>query len=89
MTAIRQEITVQANGLIEVRSSELHEGDLAEVTIWIKPKVQIQTDDDLPPQKDWRDFLGCLGPGDHGSSDNESIDRDLAASYLDNHEPEK
>jgi hypothetical protein len=86
MVAIKQEVTVQANGLIEVRSPELHEGDVAEVTVLIKAAAKDATSGAKKPN--WRDFIGYLGPGDHGSSDNVAIDRDLAASYLDKHEPE-
>jgi len=85
MTAIRQEVTVQANGLIEVRSPELHEGDIAEVTVRVKA-VPAKSEDGNKPS--WRDFIGAFGSGG-GSSDNESIDRDLADSYGDNHDPQK
>jgi hypothetical protein len=86
MNAIRQEVTVQQNGIIEVRSPELRTGDEAEVIVLIKPAPRLEASDD--EKRNWRDFMGCF-KGDHGSADNESIDRDLAASYMDTHEPKE
>jgi hypothetical protein len=84
MNAIRQEVVVREEGILEVRSPELRIGDEAEVIVLIKPAPNLETADD--DKLDWRDFMGCF-MGDHGSADNESIDRDLAASYMDTHEP--
>jgi len=86
MDAIQEQVVIASDGVLELHSSQLRAGD--KVMVVITP-VPMPADNEGKPKRSWRDFIGALGPGDHGSSDNESIDRDLAASYADNHEPEK
>ena len=73
--AIRQVVTVGSGGVVEVRSSELHEGDQAEVTVVVK----------LPAGSaspgGWRRYAGAVNSKDLASADNPRIDADLAAEY--------
>src|SRR5438105_1147024 len=39
LAAIKQTVTIQSQGLVEVRSPELHEGDQAEVTVLITQRA--------------------------------------------------
>ena len=85
MTAIKQKVYIQADGVLQLNAPKLIAGDSVEVVVLIKRAAKVPTGG--KPKLSWRDFAGALGPGNHRSSDTESIDRDLANSYLDKHEP--
>jgi hypothetical protein len=77
--AIKQVVTVQAAGVLEVRSPDLHPGDQAEVTVVVTPKSNQTTQP--PTGGDWRDLAGAINSADPCGSDNERIDADLANEY--------
>jgi hypothetical protein len=77
--AIKQVVTVQAAGVLEVRSPDLHAGDQAEVTVMVTPK---SSDAAAPtPGGHWSDFAGAVNTADPRGADNEGIDADLANEY--------
>jgi hypothetical protein len=52
VTAVRQNVTVQRGGVIEVRSADLREGDWAEVIVLVEPPA-------VPPHRaTWSEFVG-------------------------------
>ena len=78
-TAIKQIVTVQAGGVVEVRSPELHEGERAEVTVVVvQPARRLQG---AASGGRWRRFAGAFNSRDARAGDNESIDADLATEY--------
>lgn len=83
VAAIRQQVTVQPGGVIEIRSPELEPGSRAEVIVLIGS--------DPGPgshgSADWRRHAGALRSGRSDLSDNEHIDADLAREHADPHEP--
>ena len=76
--AIKQIVTVRSGGVIEVHSPELHEGDLAEVTVIVVPA---EGEDRPHGTGGWRRYAGAANSGDRRAGDNERIDADLAAEY--------
>jgi hypothetical protein len=83
VAAIRQQVTVQADGLIEVRSPELRAGARAEVIVLVEqPASPASGSEEL--QRAWdrlRRHAGAVSGGDPRASDNERIDADLAREY--------
>jgi hypothetical protein len=77
--AIRQVVTVQAAGVLEVRSPDLRPGDQAEVTVVVTPKSQDASQSSS--RRDWRDLAGAINSSDPHGADNERIDADLANEY--------
>jgi hypothetical protein len=97
VAAIRQQVTVQPGGVIEIRSPELEPGVRAEVIVLIgarpapaagAPDAAASPPPADPNGGDWRGFAGSLRSGTPGASDNDRIDADLAREHLDPHEPE-
>jgi hypothetical protein len=83
VAAIRQQVTVQADGLIEVRSPELRAGARAEVIVLVEqPAAPVRSPED--PQVAWERLLrhaGAVKGGDPRAGDNDRIDADLAREY--------
>jgi hypothetical protein len=95
VVAIRQEVTVQPGGVIEVRSPELTPGARAEVIVRLEKASADQAATVGEPSSTasadaWdrlRRHAGAVSTDGSSGSDNESIDRDLAREYLDPHDP--
>jgi hypothetical protein len=88
VASIRQRVTVQADGLIEVRSPELQPGTEVEVIVLVDlVRKQTEPPGDVPPLRGWRSYAGVLNSGDPQSADNDRIDADLARSYGATNEP--
>jgi len=76
-TAIKQIVTVQPGGVVEVRSPELREGDQAEVTVVVR-----QPAGEAPPAPaGWRRYAGAINSKETHGADNQRIDADLADEY--------
>lgn len=87
MVTIRQNIKVDVDGLVEVRSADLRAGDTAEVIVLVD---RVPTDNSVEssfPRKGWRHYAGIVNSGDPNSSNNERIDADLARHYASTNEP--
>jgi hypothetical protein len=84
-TAIRQVVTVQPGGVIEVRSPELHAGDQAEVTVVVtQPTTTAASrggDAASSSAGGWRRYAGAIDSTDARAGDNARIDADLADEY--------
>lgn len=86
VAAIKQRVTVQAGGLIEVRSPELRQGQQADVIVLIEsaaatpPRPEVDPTGDTPLAR-LQKFAGAFDSGDPHASDNERIDADLANTY--------
>jgi hypothetical protein len=85
--AVKQRVTVQPGGLVEVRAPELAErlGEEAEVIVLLNGRAgehQLRTSSGR-----WRRFAGSVQSGDPHSADNDRIDADLAREYGATHEP--
>jgi hypothetical protein len=90
MVAVKQMVTVQAGGRIEVTSPELLPGAQAEVIVIMaeqpaagaaatRPKL---TDEEYrEANRKLERFLGAVNSGDPRSGDNDRIDADLAREY--------
>jgi len=81
VTAIRQQVTVQPGGVIELRSPELMAGARAEVIILLgseSPTTGIlpagPAGSQVQPLPDWRRYAGTCKGGVQGSPDNDRID---------------
>ena len=90
VAAIRQHVTVQAGGVVQVSSPELTPGASAEVIILITAQpdgrppypAAALSEPSAPRAGNWRRHAGALrGGGDPRASNNERIDRDLASEY--------
>ena len=79
---IKQVVTVQSAGVLEVRSPELRPGDRAEVTVVLMPATEQVADSKTTGTGSWRRYAGAINSGNPGGSDNESIDADLAREYM-------
>jgi hypothetical protein len=79
---IRQVLTVQSSGVLEVRSPALHCGDRAEVTIVLMPAAEESSPTKTTETGGWRRFAGAVNSGNPNAGDNESIDADLAREYM-------
>jgi len=77
--AIKQIVTVRAGGVVEVRSSELHEGDQAQVTVVVMRTAS--TEPGAARAGGWRRYAGAVNSTDARAGDNEQIDADIAAEY--------
>lgn len=77
---IKQRVTVQPGGVVEVRSPELTPGARAEVTVLVEQAGPAPAEPGRPVA-DWRGFAGAVDSGDPRSSDNDRIDADLAREY--------
>jgi hypothetical protein len=80
-TAIKQVVTVESAGVLEVRSPELHAGDRAEVTVVVIPQLNQPTVPAPSGAGDWRRYAGAVRSGDPNAGDNQSIDAALADEY--------
>jgi len=87
MVTIRQNIKVDVDGLVEVRSADLRAGDTAEVIVLVDRSPAPSDETGEPRRKNWRDYAGIFNSGDPHSSDNERIDADLARSYAATNDP--
>jgi len=94
VAAIRQQVTVQPGGVIEIRSPELPPGARADVIVLLATPTSDATSRPAPnappagPQSaGWRSYAGAFHGGDPTLSDNRRIDADLAREYDDPHEP--
>jgi hypothetical protein len=76
VAAVRQIVTIQPGGLVEVRSPELKAGEQAEVIVLVQPPV---TQPAVAPAGSWRRHAGTINSGDPRAADNERIDADLTA----------
>jgi hypothetical protein len=75
---IKQTVTVKPGGVVEIRSPELQEGDVAEVTVVVG---QPPAPSELTSQaRDWRRFAGIF-KGDPNTGDNRRVDAELAKEY--------
>lgn len=81
VAAIKQRVTVQPGGIVEVRSPELRPGARAEVIVLIEQPVAAVRVDPGRPVADWRRFAGVIDSGDPRSSANGRIDADLAREH--------
>ncbi len=80
VVTIKQRVTVQPGGIVEVQSPELTPGAHAEVIVLVEQPGEAPTDP-LRAPADWRRFSGIIDSGDPRSSDNDRIDADLAGEY--------
>jgi hypothetical protein len=71
VAAIRQTVTVQQGGVVQVSSPELTEGARAEVIVLVEAQTQ-------NPAGAWRRHAGAINSSDPSSADNDRIDADLA-----------
>jgi hypothetical protein len=78
-STIRQIVTVQPGGVVEIRSAELHEGDQAEVTVVVKGPSNGKTQD--ARIGGWRRYAGAVNRKDAQAGDNQRVDADLADEY--------
>jgi hypothetical protein len=80
VSAIKQRVTVQPAGVIEVRSPELQPGTQAEVIVLVETAgaTDEQPRGDAPAPRGWRSYAGVLNSGDPHSADNDRIDAELA-----------
>ncbi len=78
-STIRQTVTVQPGGLVEIRSPELREGDQAEVTVVVArpPNGEAQGS----PPGGWRRYAGTVNRNDTHAGDNQRVDADLTDEY--------
>lgn len=94
VAAIRQQVTVQPGGVIEIRSPELEPGSRAEVIVLLGSRALTPEDParSISPTASngtgWRNHAGALRSGAPASSDNDRIDPDLAREHADPHEPQ-
>ena len=77
--AIKQVVTVQPGGVVEVRSPELHEGDQAEVTVVVVHPNGVKPE--TAREGGWRRFAGAVNRKDARAGDNDRIDATLAEEY--------
>ena len=75
VAAVRQIVTIQPGGVVEVRSPELTAGEQAEVIVLVQAAAGV---DGKPPAGTWRRHAGAINSGDPRAADNERIDADLA-----------
>jgi hypothetical protein len=96
VAAIRQHVTVQPGGVVEIRSPELPAGARAEVIVLLERTAAAQPSAPVggvsvgEPDGAWerlRRHAGAISSGDPHGSDNERIDADLAREYIDPHDP--
>jgi hypothetical protein len=78
-STIRQTVTVQPGGLVEIRSPELREGDQAEVTVVVNRPTNGEPQGSSPGG--WRRYAGAVNRNDAHGGDNQQIDADLADEY--------
>jgi hypothetical protein len=76
---IKQTVTVRCGGVIEVHSSELREGDRAEVTVVVTQPAS--GGHDAAGSGRWRRHAGAANGRDARAGDNQRIDADLSAEY--------
>lgn len=92
VAAIRQQVTVQPGGVVEVRSPELPPGARAEVIVLLTNQPRpaespAPAPDSATPQEGaWRRHAGVFRSGNPALADNDRIDADLARGYGDDHE---
>ena len=75
-STIRQTVTVQPGGLVEIRSPELRGGDQAEVTVVVNRPTNGEPKSS--PHGGWRRYAGAVNRNDGHAGDNRRIDADLA-----------
>lgn len=76
---IRQIVTIQPGGVVELRSPELREGDQAEVTV-----IVMNAATGTPTAAGaggWRRYAGAVDSGNQNAGDNARIDADLAGEH--------
>jgi hypothetical protein len=76
--AIKQVVTVRTDGIVEVRSPQLHEGDRAEVTVVVVQPASEGKRANGDTAK-WRRFAGAVKGASVRGGDNAGIDADLAS----------
>ncbi|HEX4125109.1 MAG TPA: hypothetical protein VHY37_10325 [Tepidisphaeraceae bacterium] len=76
--AIKQTVTVQPGGVVEVRSPELYEGDRAEVTGVVDRSAAATIGSS---SGSWRRYAGAVRSDRENAGDSEQIDADLASEY--------
>lgn len=83
VAAIRQQVTVVADGLLEVRSPELRAGARAEVIVLVdqSPVSGAAADDRQAAWDRLRRHAGAVDSGDPRGSDSEQIEADLAREH--------
>ena len=79
--AIKQVVTIQSSGVLEVRSPELRAGDRAEVTVVVMPAAK-QAAASKTATGGWRQYAGAVNSGNPRAGDNDGIDADLAREYM-------
>ncbi|MCY3023327.1 MAG: hypothetical protein NTW87_30480 [Planctomycetota bacterium] len=96
VTALRQVVTIQPGGRIEITAPELRAGTKAEVIVLLaerKRAGRAAKSHPKPAQRKPRAgrggferFIGAVNSGDPHSADNDRIDADLAREYENTHE---
>ena len=83
VAAIRQQVTVKADGLIEVRSPELRAGARAEVIVLVEQPTSVRgaAEDGQAAWERLRRHAGAVDGGDPAASNNDRIDQDLAREF--------
>ncbi|HZN68894.1 MAG TPA: hypothetical protein VFB66_26680 [Tepidisphaeraceae bacterium] len=81
VAAIRQQVTVKADGVIEVRSPDLRAGDRAEVIVLVEQPLKRPATADPQSWDRLLRHMGAVDSGDPHAADNERIDTDLAREY--------
>lgn len=89
VAAIKQRVTVQPGGIVQVRSPELTPGSRAEVIVLVEQPEATPPVDPGRPVADWRRFAGAIDSGDPRSSDNDRIDVDLAGESRSARDPDQ
>jgi hypothetical protein len=78
MVAIKQHVTVQPGGLIEVRSPQLQAGQQAEIIVLVE---QAADQASSGPMGRWKRYAGAINSTDANAADNNRIDSDLTRAY--------
>jgi hypothetical protein len=88
---IKERVTVQPGGLVELRSAELPPGLKADLTVVVVvgEPAEVNAPEQVAPTRDWRQFAGVLDSGERSSSNNEQIDADLAREYGSSHDQDE
>lgn len=81
VAAVRQQVTIQAGGRIEVQSPELTPGLRAEVIVLVDQPLAPPAVTSNADSTNWRRFAGAIDSGNPNSSDNDKIDADLTREY--------
>jgi hypothetical protein len=78
---LKERVTIQPGGLVEVRSADLTPGLEAEVIVLVDQPSAVPEAAPSNLSSGWRQFAGAIDSGDVRASATERIDEDLAREY--------